>query len=141
LHLEFLSEEATLSPNSSSSLLAVFSLSLSFPFSVHVYQTHSLCFSTVLNIETNSAAHIDLRDPSTVPLNFTKSINLALSQRGIRSLSRSNRQNLAESILDEAIPVYGRMIHGRDVAGKLWEADQPYDVHGRVCILAISFLK
>lgn len=34
-------------------------------------------------------------------------------------------------ILREVVPLYGRMIHGRD-NGKLWEAPQAYDVHGRV---------
>ncbi|KAE8378955.1 kynurenine 3-monooxygenase [Aspergillus bertholletiae] len=72
----------------------------------------------------------DLRDPTTVPLNFTKSINLALSERGISSLKGSNRDGMVEKILNESIPMHGRMIHGRD-DGKLWEAAQAYDVHGQ----------
>ncbi|CAG8002996.1 unnamed protein product, partial [Penicillium nalgiovense] len=72
----------------------------------------------------------DLRDPTTVPLNFTKSINLALSERGITSMRHSGRDDLINNVLREAIPMHGRMIHGRD-RGDLWEAAQAYDVHGR----------
>jgi hypothetical protein len=74
---------------------------------------------------------IDLRDPSTVPLNFTKSINLALSERGIAAMRHSNREELINNVLRGTIPMHGRMIHGRD-HGQLWEAAQAYDVHGRV---------
>lgn len=77
---------------------------------------------------------VDLRDPGTIPLNFTKSINLALSERGITSLQHSNRTDLIEKVLHGTIPMYGRMIHGKD-REKLWEAPQPYDVHGRVSTL------
>ncbi|KAF7175861.1 hypothetical protein CNMCM7691_000393 [Aspergillus felis] len=72
----------------------------------------------------------DLRDPSTVPLNFTKSINLALSERGIAAMRHSNREDLINNVLRGTIPMHGRMIHGRD-HGRLWEAAQAYDVHGR----------
>ena len=80
----------------------------------------------------NSCASVDLRDPTTVPLNFTKSINLALSERGITSMRHSGRDDLIDNVLRGAIPMHGRMIHGRDRGG-LWEAAQAYDVHGRVC--------
>lgn len=80
----------------------------------------------------NPCASVDLRDPTTVPLNFTKSINLALSERGITSMRHSGRDDLIDNVLREAIPMHGRMIHGRD-RGDLWEAAQAYDVHGRVC--------
>lgn len=43
----------------------------------------------------------------------------------------SNREAMIHKVLDEAIPMHGRMIHGRD-NGKLWEDAQQYDVHGRV---------
>lgn len=66
-----------------------------------------------------------------MPLNFTKSINLAISERGINSLRHSQRPGLVEDVLRETIPMYGRMIHGRD-GGQLWEAAQAYDVHGQV---------
>ncbi|KMP06407.1 kynurenine 3-monooxygenase [Coccidioides immitis RMSCC 2394] len=73
----------------------------------------------------------DLRDPSTIPLNFTKSINLAISERGIHSMESSHRPGFVQQILHEAIPMHGRMIHGRASSGKLWEEAQAYDVHGR----------
>ncbi|KAL4960155.1 kynurenine 3-monooxygenase [Aspergillus stella-maris] len=72
----------------------------------------------------------DLRVPGTVPLNFTKSINLSLSHRGITAIEGSNQGTVIQEILREVVPLYGRMIHGRD-NGKLWEAPQAYDVHGR----------
>ena len=75
---------------------------------------------------------VDLRDPSTIPLNFTKSINLAISERGLNSMKHSNRSGFVEAILKETIPMHGRMIHGRDKDGKLWEESQAYDVRGRV---------
>lgn len=73
----------------------------------------------------------DLRDASTTPLNFTKSINLALSERGINALRYSASPKLLEAILAETIPMYGRMIHSQDVDGTLTEASQQYDIHGR----------
>ncbi|KAK5202066.1 kynurenine 3-monooxygenase-like protein [Cryomyces antarcticus] len=72
----------------------------------------------------------DLRDPSTVPLNFTKSINLALSERGINSMKNANCPGLVEAVLEETIPMFGRMIHGAK-QGELFEESQSYDVHGR----------
>ncbi|KAF2837093.1 FAD/NAD(P)-binding domain-containing protein [Patellaria atrata CBS 101060] len=72
----------------------------------------------------------DLRDPSTTPLNFTKSINLALSERGINSIRKANSPGLLDSVLNETVPMYGRMIHG-EINGKLYENAQSYDIHGR----------
>ncbi|KAL1959183.1 hypothetical protein VTO42DRAFT_2688 [Malbranchea cinnamomea] len=72
----------------------------------------------------------DLRDPSTIPLNFTKSINLALSERGINSIRQVNRPGFVEEVMKDTIPMYGRMIHG-EKNGKFVEESQPYDVHGR----------
>jgi kynurenine 3-monooxygenase len=74
----------------------------------------------------------DLRDPLTTPLNFTKSINLALSERGIKALRSSGRSNLFEKVIEETIPMRGRMIHGKTASGDLYEQSQEYDVHGRV---------
>lgn len=74
----------------------------------------------------------DLRDPSTIPLNFTKSINLAISERGLHSMKLANRPDFVEKILGGVIPMHGRMIHGRGNKGGLWEDAQAYDVHGRV---------
>ncbi|KAK3720118.1 kynurenine 3-monooxygenase, mitochondrial precursor [Vermiconidia calcicola] len=73
----------------------------------------------------------DLRDASTTPLNFTKSINLALSERGINAMRHSGSDGLLEAVLSETIPMYGRMIHGEDSKGDLTEESQLYDVHGR----------
>lgn len=72
----------------------------------------------------------DPRDPTTVPLNFTKSINLALSERGINSIKHAQRPGLLESVLAETIPMQGRMIHG-ERNGKIFEESQAYDIHGR----------
>lgn len=75
----------------------------------------------------------DLRDPSTTPLNFTKSINLALSERGINSMRQSHSEGLLDQILKETIPMHARMIHGRRKGGELYEESQDYDANGRVC--------
>ncbi|KAI9841191.1 MAG: kynurenine 3-monooxygenase, mitochondrial precursor [Thelocarpon superellum] len=79
----------------------------------------------------------DLRNPSTTPLNFTKSINLALSERGINSLRQAQCPDLLDNVLAETIPMHGRMIHGRDAKGKPYEQSQKYDAHGR-CIRAVD---
>ncbi len=76
----------------------------------------------------------DLRDPTTTPLNFTKSINLALSERGINAMKHTQCSGLIDAVLGETIPMHGRMIHGRDKAGHLYQASQEYDVHGRVSL-------
>ncbi|KAI3392530.1 hypothetical protein diail_5541 [Diaporthe ilicicola] len=79
----------------------------------------------------------DLRDPSTVPLNFTKSINLALSVRGITAMRNAEpntpegERKLLDHVLAATIPMRGRMIHGRKANGELYEEAQEYDVHGR----------
>ncbi|CAK7221219.1 kynurenine 3-monooxygenase, mitochondrial precursor [Sporothrix bragantina] len=79
----------------------------------------------------------DLRDPSTTPLNFTKSINLALSTRGITALQNSGNDTLLDHVFDATIPMRGRMIHGKTPSGELYEAAQDYDAHGRT-IFAID---
>ncbi|KAF3918965.1 hypothetical protein ABW20_dc0108276 [Dactylellina cionopaga] len=68
----------------------------------------------------------DLRNPENRSLNFTKSINLAISERGINGL-RTVDPEFTDSILEEAIPMHGRMIH--DTKGK--QSSQKYDVHKR----------
>nr|POF27605.1 kynurenine 3-monooxygenase [Quercus suber] len=73
----------------------------------------------------------DLRLDETTPLNFTKSINLALSDRGIDAIRKSGSPRLLDSILDETIAMHGRMIHGQDSSKILTETSQQYDVHGR----------
>ncbi|KAF4549710.1 Kynurenine 3-monooxygenase-like protein [Elsinoe fawcettii] len=72
----------------------------------------------------------DLRDAGTIPLNFTKSINLALSERGINAMRHSGQPGLLDSILAETIPMHGRMIHGESL-GKFTDESQIYDIHGR----------
>jgi len=85
-------------------------------------------------------AHLisDLRDPSTTPLNFTKSINLALSERGINAMRHAGQPKLIEHVMTATIPMRGRMIHGSRPNGELYEEPQDYDVHGRVCFTAKS---
>ncbi|KAK1969256.1 kynurenine 3-monooxygenase [Colletotrichum sublineola] len=73
----------------------------------------------------------DLRDPSTTLLNFTRSINLALSERGINAMRNAGQPKLLEHVFGATIPMRGRMIHGRTPKGDLYEAAQDYDVHGR----------
>lgn len=79
-----------------------------------------------------------MRDPSTVPLNFTKSINLALSVRGITAMQQAEpnvpegERKLLDHVLAATIPMRGRMIHGKKAGGELYEEPQDYDVHGRV---------
>lgn len=73
----------------------------------------------------------DLRNPGTVPLNFTRSINLAVSERGIHAMRLAGHPTLLRTIMDVTIPMRGRMIHGRSPTGALDEHSQDYDVHGR----------
>lgn len=79
----------------------------------------------------------DLRDPSTTPLNFTRSINLALSERGLNAMRHANQPRLIDYVKGVTIPMRGRMIHGKRPDGKLYEEAQDYDIHGR-SILAID---
>ncbi|KAB5584909.1 hypothetical protein GE09DRAFT_8061 [Coniochaeta sp. 2T2.1] len=73
----------------------------------------------------------DLRDPSTTPLNFTKSINLALSERGINAMRNAGDPILLDHVMAATIPMRGRMIHGKQPNGELFEQSQDYDIHGR----------
>ena len=75
---------------------------------------------------------LDLRDPSTTPLNITSQITLALSERGINSIKQSQCAGLLEDVLKETIPMHARMIHGRRKDGELFEESQKYDANGRV---------
>lgn len=79
----------------------------------------------------------DLRLDNTTPLNFTKSINLALSERGVKSLRAADCPGLLDSILADTIPMHGRMIHGRK-GDDVFQESQKYDAHGRVCIAFLS---
>ncbi|KAL9620203.1 MAG: hypothetical protein Q9160_005212 [Pyrenula sp. 1 TL-2023] len=73
----------------------------------------------------------DIRSSTTAPVNFTKSINLALSERGINAMRSSGRPKLLDGILDSSIPMHGRMIHGSSSKGTPFSTTQAYDVHGR----------
>ncbi|KAK0610196.1 hypothetical protein B0T17DRAFT_500757 [Bombardia bombarda] len=79
----------------------------------------------------------DLRDPSTTPLNFTRSINLALSERGLNAMRHAGQPKLIDHVKAVTIPMKGRMIHGKRPNGDLYEESQEYDAHGR-SILAID---
>jgi len=46
-------------------------------------------------------------------------------------MKKANCPGLLDSILDDTIPMHGRMIHGIK-NDKLFEESQVYDVHGRV---------
>jgi hypothetical protein len=77
----------------------------------------------------------DLRLPSTVPLNFTKSISLSLSERGINAINGVGRPGLLEKTLAETLPMRGRMIHGKSATGDFYQQAQDYDIYGRVSYL------
>ncbi|KAK4217423.1 hypothetical protein QBC37DRAFT_414478 [Rhypophila decipiens] len=79
----------------------------------------------------------DLRDPSTTPLNFTRSINLALSERGLNAMRHAGQPKLIDHVTAVTLPMRGRMIHGKNPSGELYEVSQDYDIHGRA-ILAID---
>jgi hypothetical protein len=59
---------------------------------------------------------------------------LALSERGINGLRKANVPGLIEAVLEETIPMHGRMIHGAK-QGEVYEESQNYDIHGRVLYL------
>ncbi|KAG4305781.1 hypothetical protein PORY_000691 [Pneumocystis oryctolagi] len=65
----------------------------------------------------------DLSNPLNKDFSIRKSINLALSERGIQSL---RCLGLDEIILDNTVPMYGRMVHHKQ--GK--QEFHKYDVHG-----------
>ena len=51
----------------------------------------------------------DLRNPGIIPLNFTKSINLAVSERGINAMRLAGHPTLLETVMDGTIPMRGRV--------------------------------
>jgi len=91
------------------------------------YAIHPSDITFVSIFKTYQIFKLDLRNPENRSLNFTKSINLALSERGINGI-RSVDPDLLEGLLEDTIPMHGRMIH--DKKGK--QSSQKYDVHGRV---------
>ncbi|KAH8596826.1 hypothetical protein B0O99DRAFT_618727 [Bisporella sp. PMI_857] len=80
----------------------------------------------------------DLRDASTIPLNFTKSINLALSERGTNAIKHSSLsgKDLLARVVEQTVPMGGRMIHGKDAYGSFTEKPQAYDINGRALLAA-----
>jgi hypothetical protein len=52
-------------------------------------------------------------------------------------MKQSGRLQMLERIFNETIPMRGRMIHGKDSSGKLYEQPQDYDIHGRVFTLRL----
>ncbi|KAF8541231.1 hypothetical protein BDD12DRAFT_732639 [Trichophaea hybrida] len=91
-----------------------------------LYFSHAGWFVTVYELRG------DLRLPENRALGTGKSINLALSERGINGLRNIGDEGsaLLHKVLDETIPMVGRMIHPGKV-GEEGEA-QAYDsVHGQ----------
>jgi len=72
----------------------------------------------------------DLRSES-FKTNVSQSINLALSERGINSLRKTELPNLVDAVLADTFPMHGRMIHVRK-NGKYVRQSQAYDAQGRV---------
>lgn len=87
--------------------------------------------SIFLAKEGYSASVLEKRNDPRIHLSESgRSINLALSHRGLKSLDICGLKNTA---IDISIPMYGRMIH--DEKGQ--ESFQPYDPNQR-CIYSIS---
>ncbi|KAF2856699.1 kynurenine 3-monooxygenase-like protein [Plenodomus tracheiphilus IPT5] len=72
----------------------------------------------------------DIRESPSTSLSFTKSINLALSERGVHSLRKTGLSDLADAVLAETFPMHGRMIHVRK-NGEYVRQPQQYDARGR----------
>jgi kynurenine 3-monooxygenase len=47
-------------------------------------------------------------------------------------MRESGCAELVKTVLDDSIPMYGRMVHGRDSKGGLFEQSQQYDIYKRV---------
>ena len=77
----------------------------------------------------NAAGDPDIRLPSSKSLSQQRSINLAISSRGIAAL-RAIDPAATERFMQTVIPMRGRMIH--DARGKL--ASQLYDMDGQVSL-------
>ncbi|KAM3563252.1 hypothetical protein ARSEF4850_002409 [Beauveria asiatica] len=72
-----------------------------------------------------------IRDPGVGSLSPGKSINLALSERGMNALRHAGQPELLQRVLDASVPMRGRMIHGKTVSGDLYEVSQDFDALGR----------
>lgn len=82
-------------------------------------------------MRTDRPLGIDLR---TVGNEDAKSINLAISERGINSLKVVDPA-LSEEVMNETVPLLGRCIHPgkNNFQGKGGGESQAYDIHGLVC--------
>lgn len=76
---------------------------------------------------------VDVREPGATILYSTKSINLALSERGINSLRQTGFSDLADAVVNETFPMYGRMLH-MEKNGEYVRTSQQYDARGKVGI-------
>lgn len=47
-------------------------------------------------------------------------------------MRHSGLPDLVDEVMKETIPMRGRMIHGRDLTGELYEQSQQYDIENRV---------
>jgi kynurenine 3-monooxygenase len=98
---------------------------------VEIYELRPGMYATTQSYHLHTLTTCkDLRDPNTTPLNFSKSINLALSERGINSLRETGLTNLADAVLSETFPMHGRMIHIRK-QGQYVREPQLYDARGK----------
>ncbi|GAB4375690.1 MAG: NAD(P)/FAD-dependent oxidoreductase [Acidobacteriota bacterium] len=70
-------------------------------------------------------------DPREGPAEGGRSINLAISTRGLWALGRAG---LAESVLERAVPMRGRMLHARDGRTRF----VPYGIRPDECIHSVS---
>lgn len=64
-----------------------------------------------------------------------RSINLAISARGLKALGKIQQEqgdNLADVVLNHAVPMYARMIHTRDEGKGVRLDSQPYSSEGKV---------
>lgn len=64
-----------------------------------------------------------------------RSINLAISSRGLRALSSvrvDHEQTMADLILGQAVPMKARMIHTKDLGDGVQQMSQAYGLNGEV---------
>ena len=52
-------------------------------------------------------------------------------------MRNAGSDDLLNDVLNETIPMHGRMIHGKERSGELFQESQAYDVHGRVRLLEV----
>ncbi|KAB8234505.1 FAD-dependent oxidoreductase [Aspergillus alliaceus] len=72
----------------------------------------------------------DVQYPSSLSPMFRKSINFTLSERGLRAMRQSKHECFVDAVMQTAIPMNGRMIHGKSASGRLQETFHTYDIDG-----------